>query len=132
VAKMNSRKPKLIKITKKNEYLKMRSGLKISSPGFILQARYRENEDSVDQSSIRYGLTCSKRVGNAVKRNRAKRRLRALVNDIIPINGLKGWDYVLIGKEQTTEKLSFKILEKNLIECLVKLHKIGLNKIEKN
>tara|TARA_A100001011_G_scaffold253291_1_gene261576 strand:- start:1658 stop:2047 length:390 start_codon:yes stop_codon:yes gene_type:complete len=129
---MNSRKPKLIKITKKNEYLKMRSGLKISSPGFILQARYRENEDSVDQSSIRYGLTCSKRVGNAVKRNRAKRRLRALVNDIIPINGLKGWDYVLIGKEQTTEKLSFKILEKNLIECLVKLHKIGLNKIEKN
>ena len=129
---MNSKKPKLIKITKKNEYLKMRSGLKISSPGFILQARYRENEDSVDQSSIRYGLTCSKRVGNAVKRNRAKRRLRALVNDIIPINGLKGWDYVLIGKEQTTEKLSFKILEKNLIECLVKLHKIGLNKIEKN
>ena len=129
---MNSRKPKLIKITKKNEYLKMRSGLKISSPGFILQARYRENEDSVDQSSIRYGLTCSKRVGNAVKRNRAKRRLRALVNDIILIKGLKGWDYVLIGKEQTTEKLSFKILEKNLIECLVKLHKIGLKKIEKN
>ena len=129
---MNSRKPKLTKITKKNEYLKMRSGLKISSPGFILQARYRENEDSVDQSSIRYGLTCSKRVGNAVKRNRAKRRLRALVNDIIPIKGLKGWDYVLIGKEQTTEKLSFKILEKNLIECLVKLHKIGLKKIEKN
>ena len=129
---MNSRKPKLIKITKKNEYLKMRSGLKISSPGFILQARYRENEDSVDQSSIRYGLTCSKKVGNAVKRNRAKRRLRALVNDIILIKGLKGWDYVLIGKEQTTEKLSFKILEKNLIECLVKLHKIGLKKIEKN
>ena len=129
---MNSRKPKLIKITKKNEYLKMRSGLKISSPGFILQARYRENEDSVDHSSIRYGLTCSKRVGNAVKRNRAKRRLRALVNDIILIKGLKGWDYVLIGKEQTTEKLSFKILEKNLIECLVKLHKIGLKKIEKN
>ena len=129
---MNSRKPKLIKITKKNEYLKMRSGLKISSPGFILQARYRENEDSVDQSSIRYGLTCSKKVGNAVKRNRAKRRLRALVNDIILIKGLKGWDYVLIGKEQTTEKLSFNILEKNLIECLVKLHKIGLKKIEKN
>ena len=71
---MNSRKPKLIKITKKNEYLRMRSGLKISTPGFILQARQRENEDTVDRSSIRYGLTCSKRVGNAVKRNRAKRK----------------------------------------------------------
>ena len=39
---MNSKKPKLIKITKKNEYLRMRSGLKISTPGFILQARQRE------------------------------------------------------------------------------------------
>ena len=129
---MNSRKPKLIKITKKNEYLRMRSGLKISTPGFILQARQRENEDTVDRSSIRYGLTCSKRVGNAVKRNRAKRRLRALVNDIITTKGFKGWDYVLIGKEQTTEKLSFKILEKNLTESLVKLHKIGIKKFEKN
>ena len=97
---MNSRKPKLIKITKKNEYLRMRSGLKISTPGFILQARQRENEDTVDRSSIR--------------------------------KGFKGWDYVLIGKEQTTEKLSFKIQEKNLTEGLVKLHKIGIKKFEKN
>ena len=53
-------------------------------------------------------------------------------NEIIPTKGFKGWDYVLIGKEQTTEKLSFKILEKNLTESLVKLHKIGIKKFEKN
>ena len=129
---MNSRKPKLIKITKKKEILRISSGLKKSTTRYILQARQRENEDTVDRSSIRYGLTCSKRVGNAVKRNRAKRRLRALVNDIIPTKGFKGWDYVLIGKEQTTEKLSFKILEKNLTEGLDKLHKIRIKKFEKN
>ena len=74
----------------------------------------------------------TKRVGNAVKRNRAKRRLRALVKNIIPIEGLKGWDYVLIGKEKTTEEISFKILESNLKDALSKLHKMELKKIEKN
>ena len=129
---MNSTKPKISKITKKSDYLRMRAGLKTATPGFIIQARNRNKEVPIDSHLIRYGLTCSKRIGNAVKRNRAKRRLRALVNNIIPIEGLKGWDYVLIGKEQTTEKLSFKILEKNLIEALSKLHKMDLKKLEKN
>ena len=129
---MDSSKPILGKITKKSDYLKMRAGLKFATPGFIIQARNRRKENTIDSPQIRYGLTCSKRVGNAVKRNRAKRRLRALVKNIIPIEGLKGWDYVLIGKEKTTEEISFKILEENLIEALSKLHKMELKKIEKN
>tara|TARA_A100001011_G_scaffold383477_1_gene454764 strand:- start:372 stop:737 length:366 start_codon:yes stop_codon:yes gene_type:complete len=120
---MCSKKPKLCKITKKSDYLRIRSGLKISTPGFIIQAIEREKQNPIDPQSIRCGLTCSKKIGNAVKRNRAKRRLRVLINNIIPIQGLAGWDYVLIGKEQTTEKLPFKILEKNLSEALFKLHK---------
>ena len=129
---MDSSKPILGKITKKSDYLKMKTGLKFVTPGFIIQGRSRKKECNFDPYQIRYGLTCSKKVGNAVKRNRAKRRLRALVNNIIPVEGLKGWDYVLIGKEQTTEKLSFKILEKNLIDALSKLHKMDLKKLEKN
>ena len=129
---MNSSKPLLGKITKKSDYLKMKTGLKFVTPGFIIQARNRRKECTIDPYQIRYGLTCSKKVGNAVKRNRAKRRLRALVKKIISIEGLKGWDYVLIGKEKTTEEISFKILEENLIEALSKLHKMELKKIEKN
>jgi len=125
---MNSSKPILGKITKKSDYLKMRAGLKFATPGFIIQARNRIKENSIHPPQIRYGLTCSKKVGNAVKRNRAKRRLRALVKKIISVEGLKGWDYVLIGKEKTTEKISFKILEENLTEALSKLHKMGLKK----
>jgi RNase P protein component len=45
---------------------------------------------------------------------------------------LKGWDYVLIGKEKTTEEISFKILETNLKDTLSKLHKMELKKIEEN
>ena len=129
---MNSSKPLLGKITKKSDYLKMKTGLKFVTPGFIIQARNRRKECTIDPYQIRYGLTCSKKVGNAVKRNRAKRRLRALVKIIIPIEGLKGWDYVLIGKEKTTEGISFKILETNLKDTLSKLHKMELKKIEEN
>ena len=129
---MNSSKLVLGKITKKSDYLKMKTGLKFVTPGFIIQAKNRREECTIDPYEIRYGLTCSKKVGNAVKRNRAKRRLRALVKNIIPIEGLKGWDYVLIGKEKTTEEISFKILETNLKDALSKLHKMELKKIEKN
>ena len=129
---MNSSKPSLDKITKKSDYLKMKTGFKFTTPGFIIQARNRKKERTIDPYQIRYGLTCSKKVGNAVKRNRAKRRLKALVNNIIPTEGLKGWDYVLIGKEKTTEEISFKILEENLKEALSKLHKMEFKKIEKN
>ena len=110
----------------------MKTGLKFVTPGFIIQARNRRKQCTIDTYQIRYGLTCSKKVGNAVKRNRAKRRLRALVKNIIPLEGLKGWDYVLIGKEKTTEEISFKILETNLKDALSKLHKMELKKIEKN
>ena len=129
---MNSSKPLLGKITKKSDYLKMKTGLKFVTPGFIIQARNRRKECTIDPYQIRYGLTCSKKVGNAVKRNRAKRRLRALVKNIIPIEGLKGWDYVLIGKEKKTEEISFRILETNLKDTLSKLHKMELKKIEEN
>ena len=129
---MDSSKPVLGKITKKSDYLKMKTGLKLVTPGFIIQARNRKKEYTIDPYQIRYGLTCSKKVGNAVKRNRAKRRLRALVKNIIPIEGLKGWDYVLIGKEKTTEEMLFKILETNLKDALYKLHKMELKKIEEN
>ena len=129
---MNSSKPVLGKITKKSDYLKMKTGLKFVAPGFIIQARNRRKECTIDPYQIRYGITCSKKVGNAVKRNRAKRRLRALVKNIIPNEGLKGWDYVLIGKEKTTEEISFKILETNLKDALYKLHKMELKKIEEN
>ena len=72
---MNSRKPKLIKITKKNEYLRMRSGLKISTPGFILQARQREMKTQLIDPQLGMVLLAQKEL-EMLKRNRAKRRLR--------------------------------------------------------
>ena len=119
---MKKKKLLLEKITKRPDYVEMRNSYKVSMPGFILQGKSRSVDTSVNSTVSRYGLTCSKRIGNAVKRNRAKRRLRSVVMAILPYSGLEGWDYVLIGKTNSTENISFDILKANLTTALREIH----------
>ncbi len=51
--------------------------------------------------SVRVGFTASRKVGNAVARNRAKRRLRAAAAEVLPRQGVPGTDYVLIARSGT-------------------------------
>ena len=69
-------------------------------PGLVLQALTRGDEDPAG-GTIRYGLTASRKVGGAVLRNRARRRLRALAREILPVAGRPGTDYVLIARAAT-------------------------------
>ena len=52
----------------------------------------------------RVGLTASRRVGNAVRRNRARRRLRAVAERVIPLHAKRGHDYVLIARTATVDR----------------------------
>lgn len=63
-------------------------------PGFVLLVRVRDDDDG--EPGI--GFTVSKKVGNAVNRNRMKRRLRALARAALPESGIAGADHVLIGR----------------------------------
>ena len=107
------------KLRVRSDYLAAAKAKRVSTTGFVLQARKRV-ETSAPQP--RYGITCSKKVGNAVARNRAKRRLRALANGVLPLLGRDGWDYVLIGRAQATVNQPFDILLENLRFALKKLH----------
>ena len=107
------------KLRVRSDYLAAAQAKRVSTTGFVLQARKRV-EASAPQP--RYGITCSKKVGNAVARNRAKRRLRALANSVLPLLGRDGWDYVLIGRAQATVNQPFDMLLENLRFALKKLH----------
>lgn len=106
-------------LKKRAEFLFVAQGMKSSGRFLSLQAR--ENKQSCENTAsqnIRFGLTASKKVGNAVKRNRARRRLRAILQQILPKFGLKGMDYVAIARPQTIDANYKDLLDE--VEFLVK------------
>ena len=96
------------------DFLRAARATKVVTPGFILQIRNRR--DAEDQ--VRLGFTCSKKIGNAVARNRAKRRLREIARLTIPLHGKAGHDYVLIGRAGKTASLPFSQLLADLSRAL--------------
>ena len=91
---------------------------KAASASMMVQARARGD----DNPATRVGFTCSKKVGNAVARNRAKRRLREVARLVLPAHGRPGWDYVLIGRADVTAERPFEALRCDLVQALNKLH----------
>jgi len=109
----------LRRITKRSDFIQASHAKRLGVKGFLLQARNRNDDDQ----TIRVGFTCSKKVGNAVARNRAKRRLREITNLILISSAKKGWDYVLIGKKEVTASRDFIKLKNDLTYALQKIHK---------
>lgn len=109
-------------LTKRSEFLRVQNrGSKTVSKAFVLQGCQRA--DSADDiASWRVGFTASKRVGNAVRRNRAKRRLRALVRQEMPDLARPEIDYVLIARVPATDA-SYRLDPKALRIAIKELHK---------
>jgi ribonuclease P protein component len=101
------------------DYLRAASARRQSTPGFLLQARFRAD----DVALVRVGFTASKKIGNAVFRNRAKRRMRALARAILPKGGRPGWDYVLVARPGVTVDRVFALLLDDLSAALRQVHK---------
>ncbi len=100
------------------DFLRTAQAGRQSAGGFMLQARARGDDNPL----VRVGYTASKKTGNAVARNRAKRRLREVVRAILPVGGLPGWDYVLVARPGVTVSRDFALLLDDLRGALARVH----------
>lgn len=103
--------PVLSVLTKRADFLAANSGTRNARAGFVLLTRPNDGQ------GIRFGITVTKKIGNAVVRNRMKRRFRELLRAALPVQGLPDHDHVLIGRAGGIER-DFHLMAEELAGAL--------------
>jgi ribonuclease P protein component len=98
-------------LTRRADFLAANKGARNAKAGFVLLTRPNGGE------GMRYGITVTKKIGNAVVRNRMKRRFRELLRAVLPEHGLADHDHVLIGRSGGVER-DFRLMREELVETL--------------
>ena len=105
------------------DFLRLRSGRKANAPWFIMRTG---PSDVPAQAGARVGYTVTTKCGNAVVRNRIKRRLRALVREIFPDAAQAGQDYILIARHEAkpgAAEVPITALREALVKALAAVHR---------
>ena len=104
------------RLKRRQEFVAAAKGIYQPMPAFVVQALHRK-----DDEPARIGFTCTKKLGNAVIRNRIRRRLKEAVRISLGPHARAGFDYVIIGRA-AAENHPFEILQADLISATAKLH----------
>lgn len=110
-------KPDIEVIRKRSDFLAANRGKRFVAPGFVLLCHPRPDSHPVSPDIRRFGITVTKKIGNAVVRNRMKRRFRALLAQTLPEHGMPGADHIMIGRKQMREP-DFADMKSDLIKGL--------------
>jgi ribonuclease P protein component len=114
---------KLERLRTRADFLRAQKGVRKSRSGLGLEV-CATPEGSAHAGCARAGFTATKKIGNAVIRNRAKRRLRAAAAAVLPLLGREGRDYVLIARPATLT-LPFAALKDELANVISSAHAAG-------
>ena len=109
-------------IKKRRDFLKGNNAPYAAMPSVVVQSYMRTNEVVETDQSVMMGITCSKKVGNAVTRNRAKRRLREAGKIVLKEIGVKKTNYILIARKDQTVKVKFINLCNDIESAIKKIY----------
>ena len=119
---VQSKSVPIIRLKRRSDFIILaRRGQKWATPGLVLQSRQRNDAETKSLDGIRVGFTVTKKVGNAVIRNRARRRLKAAAGEVIATHGQNLTDYVLIGRVGTLKR-PYALLVSDLKTAMQKLN----------
>ncbi|MCR6645979.1 MAG: ribonuclease P protein component [Terricaulis sp.] len=96
---MPAPQPPIQRLKKRAQFLYVRAGARTARGAVLVEARKRPEGGP----AIGAGFTASKKIGNAVLRNRARRRLKEAARQLLPEHGLPGADYVLVARRSTPD-----------------------------
>jgi ribonuclease P protein component len=106
----------MIRLLQRRDFLAAAKAPAVSMPSVVVQGRKRD-----DDGPARVGFTCTKKLGNAVMRNRIRRRIKEAARLSLPQIAQNQYDYVLIGR-MAAEKRAFEDLRKDIISAVTKLN----------
>lgn len=109
-------------IRKRPDFLAANRGKRFVTPSFVLLAHKRRDDHPLTADTVRYGITVTKKIGNAVARNRMKRQFRALLAELLPQYGIAGADHIMIGRKEGQER-DFTVMKADLEKALKHLAK---------
>ena len=104
------------RLKRRQDFVAAAKAVSWGTPGFMMQLRQRE-----DDGPARLGFTCTKKLGNAVARNRIKRRLKEASRLVLPSVAKTSYDYVIIGRSAAQTR-AFDLLQTDLISAVQRLH----------
>ena len=108
----------LARLTRRAEFLAAAKAAYCAKGAVLVQMRARHDDDP----KIRVGFTATRKVGGAVVRNRAKRRLREAARACLPALGFPGCDYVFVARTGTPDR-PFALLLEDVRRALTHLAK---------
>lgn len=110
------------RLTKRADFLRVRKGRSWRSGSLVLQARPRNETGDPNGAPARFGFTATRRIGTAVARNRARRRLKESIRRVATAHARAGYDYVVIARQGALTR-SFANMQKDLQEAFRGVHK---------
>lgn len=118
-------------LKKRQDFLRVRGGRRCQNVAFVLEAKPQPNRmgagTDVDAGLVtqlpgpRFGFTITKKVGNAVTRNRIRRRLKHALSQLADQFAKPGYDYVVVGRQRAATQ-PYSDLKKDLERCLQRVH----------
>lgn len=111
---------KLVTLKSRREFQNVRGGGRWAGAAFVLEGKARQTESS-GKGEPRIGFTVTKKLGNAVARNRIRRRLREAVGQVAGQHARPGYDYVIVARDHAMTQL-FADLRSDLERAFARVH----------